>query len=120
MSSRLSVIDSSISSRNFPAAPINGTPFRSSFFPGASPINTMSASMLPSPNTSWVACLARSGQTLFFKISALIRSSSVCLLAAIFKYCGEQFYAENEQNDDSEVLPVAAGCQCSQYQHISQ
>src|SRR3989338_4785216 len=54
-SSLFKFIASSISAKNFPAAPTNGRPCSSSDFPGASPINTISASALPSPGT---ACLA--------------------------------------------------------------
>ena len=38
-------------SRYFPAAPTKGTPCKSSFLPGPSPINTISESGLPAPGT---------------------------------------------------------------------
>lgn len=44
-------------SRFFPAAPQKGMPCSSSFFPGASPTNSMSAFGLPLPTTIFVASL---------------------------------------------------------------
>ena len=45
-------IEESISSRNFPAAPTNGSPCKSSFSPGPSPTNMTSASRGPTPKTT--------------------------------------------------------------------
>lgn len=58
-SSLLSPIDSINWVRNFPAAPQKGRPVLSSLNPGASPINMISASGLPSPGTAQVRVPAK-------------------------------------------------------------
>ena len=50
---------SSSLSRFFPAAPQNGIPCSSSFFPGASPIKSISALGFPPPITMFVQSLNR-------------------------------------------------------------
>ena len=46
-------------SKSLPAAPTNGIPDKSSFSPGASPMNMTSAWGLPTPNTTFVLVSAR-------------------------------------------------------------
>ena len=56
----LKPMDNRSSSRIFPACPTNGLPCKSSFLPGASPINTISALELPLPKTKLVRVLPSS------------------------------------------------------------
>ncbi len=51
---------SSMALSNWPARPTNGSPWRSSSAPGASPITSHSARVLPTPNTVCVRVLHRS------------------------------------------------------------
>jgi len=60
ISSRVRFAESSSLSKIFPARPTKGMPLRSSFFPGASPINITFASTPPSPGTTFVRVLQRS------------------------------------------------------------
>src|SRR6202521_1180000 len=50
-------------SSSLPERPTNGSPWRSSSRPGASPTNTRSASGAPTPNTTWVRCPANGHRT---------------------------------------------------------
>ena len=51
-------IPSSSFESSLPAAPTNGTPFLSSWKPGASPTNISSAVGEPAPKTTWVRVCA--------------------------------------------------------------
>ena len=69
-----SAIPSSNSSSNLPALPTNGDPSRSSFIPGPSPMNIISASVFPSPGTVRVLVLysAHAWHTAIFSASSEI------------------------------------------------
>ena len=59
ISSRFRFIELSSSSNIFPAPPTKGLPTRSSFLPGASPMNMTLGLAGPSPGTAWFLVLAR-------------------------------------------------------------
>src|SRR5438552_17711690 len=64
------------SSRNWPAAPTNGLPCTSSWYPGASPKKNRPDSPVPSPGTAWRA-LRWSGQARQARISAATAFRSI-------------------------------------------
>src|SRR5437867_2576157 len=64
------------SSRNWPAAPTNGLPCTSSWYPGASPRKNRPDSPVPSPGTAWRA-LRWSGQARQARISAATALRSI-------------------------------------------
>src|SRR5947208_2723908 len=67
----------SSSSRNWPAAPTNGFPWTSSWYPGASPRKKIPDSPEPSPGTAWRALRWR-GHAMHARISSATRPSSAC------------------------------------------
>ena len=66
MSSLFRPIEKIISFNSRPALPTNGSPWRSSSFPGASPIKSQSESLLPHPKTVWVLFLCKEHFVQFF------------------------------------------------------
>ena len=83
-SSRLVPMDASNPSSSCPAGPTNGRPWRSSWNPGPSPINSRSALGLPSPGTAFV--LPRwSGQSVQARTSRATSSRlSMALLPQLY------------------------------------
>lgn len=86
MSSLFKFMCASISLRMRPAAPTKGRPCSSSFLPGASPINIMSALGFPVPGTVLVRSWA-SGQFLQMFIFLAISSRTFLLLCATIICC---------------------------------
>jgi hypothetical protein len=78
--SRVSPIVWMILVSNCPALPTNGSPCASSSAPGASPTNINSASILPTPNTTFFRELAKWGH--FTQANARARSSAKAALRA--------------------------------------